>query len=106
MAARSRPPRSVPNVPPEGYSNLNKMGLKFNVGSFRCEIMSWGFLAYDFWRNYMHIHTFYEICYAFEGAGTFEMMGQLFHIKPGEVFVAKPREEHEIISSRKNPLGI
>ena len=92
--------------PPPGFHELNKLALAFPLGSFRCEMIYWGWLGDKFWRNYMHVHTFYEICYAFEGAGTFETGGDLYRIKPGEVFVAKPREEHEIISSRAKPLGI
>lgn len=95
-----------PKGPPERYNNLNQLALKFNVGSFGCEMLYWGYLAHKWWRNYMHVHTFYEICYCFEGTGTFEMLGKVYTIKPGEVFIAKPREEHEIISSRKNVLGI
>src|SRR5690242_2995258 len=93
-------------TPPPGYGKLNQLPLKFSVGSFGCEMLSWGYLAHKWWRNYMHIHTFYEICYCFEGTGTFEMLGKVYTIKAGEIFVAKPREEHEIISSRKKVLGI
>jgi AraC family L-rhamnose operon transcriptional activator RhaR len=92
--------------PPPGYERLQKLPLAFPVGSFRCEMQYWGWLGEKWWRNYMHVHTFYEICYAFEGAGTFEMLGTTYQIKPGQVFVAKPREEHEIISSRRNVLGV
>ena len=104
MAAATKPAKH--RDPFRGFQELNSLALKFNVGSFRCELMHWGFLAHNFWRNYMHVHTFYEICYAFEGSGTFETNQTVYTIKPGEVFVAKPREEHEIISSKTNPLGI
>jgi len=98
--------KKTPAGPPARYGDLNKLALKFNVGSFGCEVLGWGYLAHKWWRNYMHVHSFYEICYCFEGTGTFEMLGKVYTIKPGEVFVAKPREEHEIISSRKDVLGI
>ena len=100
------PKRRKNSGPPPGYDRLRELPLAFSVGSFRCEMQYWGWLGEKWWRNYMHVHTFYEICYAFEGAGTFEMLGTTYQIKPGEVFVAKPREEHEIVSSRRNPLGI
>jgi AraC-like DNA-binding protein/quercetin dioxygenase-like cupin family protein len=107
MAARTRSRRKpAPPGPPAGYHELNKLALKFNVGTFHCEILQWGFLANEFWRNFLHLHTFYEICYVFEGTGTFEMLGTVHTVKPGDVFVAKPGEEHEIISSKRNPLGI
>jgi AraC-like DNA-binding protein len=89
------------------YANLNKLALKFDLGSFRSELLGWGFIDQTkWWRNYMHVHTYYEVCYAFAGRGTFEMLGKVYPVQAGDVFVAKPREEHEIISSQKDPLGI
>ncbi|HYF49708.1 MAG TPA: AraC family ligand binding domain-containing protein, partial [Planctomycetota bacterium] len=91
----------------QDYGNLNKLALKFSLGSFSSEIFSWGFIDHTkWWRNYMHVHTFYEVCYAYQGEGTFEMLGTVYNVKAGDVFVAKPSEEHEIISSKTDPLGI
>jgi AraC-like DNA-binding protein len=66
----------------------------------------WGCLGQKWWRNYTHVHSFYEICYAFEGQGIFRINGADHPIKAGDVFVAKPNEPHEIVSSRRDPLGI
>jgi AraC-like DNA-binding protein len=89
------------------YANLNKLGLKLQLGSFSSEVISWGFIDHTrWWRNYMHVHTYYEVCYAYSGEGTFEMLGTVYDVKAGDVFVAKPSEEHEIISSKTDPLGI
>jgi AraC-like DNA-binding protein/mannose-6-phosphate isomerase-like protein (cupin superfamily) len=106
MAARTRRKKLSPPGPPAGFHELNKLALKFNVGSFQCEILHWGHLAREFWRNFKHVHTYYEICYAYEGTGTFETIDKIHTINPGEVFVAKPSEGHEIIGSKTNPLGI
>jgi len=91
----------------QDYGNLNKLALRFSLGSFSSEIFSWGFIDHTKgWRNYMHVHTFYEVCYAYGGEGTFEIRGTVYPVKAGDVFVAKPSEEHEIISSKTDPLGI
>jgi AraC family L-rhamnose operon transcriptional activator RhaR len=66
----------------------------------------WGCLGQKWWRNYIHVHSFYEICYAFEGQGVFRINGADHPIAPGDAFVAKPNEPHEIVSSRREPLGI
>lgn len=68
--------------------------------------MYWGVLGDRWWRNYQHAHSFYEICYAYAGQGTFRMLGHEYPVKAGDVFVAKPEETHEIVSSRARPLGI
>ena len=105
MAARTRR-KLPPPGPPAGFAELNKLALKFNVGAFQCEMLHWGHLASEFWRNFMHVHTFYEICYCYEGTGTFETLDKVHTLHPGEVFVAKPSENHEIIGSKSNPLGV
>ncbi len=92
---------------PQNYGGLNNLAIKLALGSFRSEMLGWGYIdGARWWRNYMHVHTYFEVCYAFAGEGTFEMLGTVHKVKRGDVFVAKPREEHEIISSRRDPLGI
>jgi AraC-like DNA-binding protein len=88
------------------FTELSSLPIAVCVGHHRSEILYWGHFGARWWRNHLHAHSFYEICYAFEGRGTFEVNGQLHDIRPGHVFVAKPGEPHEIISSRKKPLGI
>jgi len=80
--------------------------LRLRVGSYSVEILNWGYLGQCWWRNYLHTHTFFEICYAFGGRGTFEILGTVHDIRAGHVFVAKPSEAHEIICSREKPLLI
>jgi AraC family L-rhamnose operon transcriptional activator RhaR len=69
-------------------------------------MLYWGMLGQKWWRNYLHTHSFYEICYAFEGRGVFRIDDMDRPIEAGDVFIAKPHEPHEIVSNRKDPLGI
>lgn len=82
------------------------MLLRLTLGSFNADILHWGFIGPEWWRNYLHVHSFFEICYAFSGKGEFRICGEAHEVKAGDVFVAKPDEPHEIISSKKDPLGI
>jgi AraC family L-rhamnose operon transcriptional activator RhaR len=69
-------------------------------------MLYWGVLGERRWRNYLHAHSFYEACYAFAGRGTFAMADRTYPVRGGDLFLAKPGETHEIVSSRSAPLGI
>jgi len=88
------------------FFDLDRLHLSVRLGSYRADMMYWGVLGERWWRNYQHAHSFFEVCYAFSGNGTFRMLGKEYPVKAGDVFVAKPEETHEIISSRTKPLGI
>ena len=88
------------------FIDLNLLPLSLQVGSFSVDIVNWGFIEPLWWRNYLHIHSFFEICYAFQGRGTFHIAEQDFSVQSGEVFITKPGEPHEILSSTDDPLGI
>lgn len=93
-------------VPRGRFTDLNQVLIALQLGSYTCEVLNWGFLGARWWRNYLHTHSFYEICYAFEGEGIFRMNGIEYAVGEGDVFVAKPHEPHEIVSSTEAPLGI
>ncbi len=95
-----------PTVPQQHFTNLNQLTLSLRLGSFRSEILGWGLAEPRWWRNYLHTHSFFEICYAFEGQGLFRINNEDYQVHKGQVLVAKPGETHEIISSESTPLGI
>lgn len=95
-----------PTVPQQHFTNLNQLTLSLQLGSFRSEILGWGLAEPRWWRNYLHTHSFFEICYAFEGQGLFRINNEDYQVHKGQVLVAKPGETHEIISSESTPLGI
>ncbi len=90
----------------EQFTRLHAVPVRMRLGSYEATILGWGFMAPKPWRNQLHAHTFFEICYAFQGRGTFIMAGQELAVLAGEVFIAKPGEVHQIISDRQQPLGI
>lgn len=95
------------SLPRSFFTELNKTSIKLKIGAFKIDLLHWGFIDKSkWWRNYLHVHTYYEICYAFSGSGTFKINNQVYQVRKGDVFVAKPHEEHEIISSHNKPLGI
>jgi AraC-like DNA-binding protein len=95
-----------PFPPRQRFLELNSIPLKLTLGSFSSDVLHWGFIGSEWWRNYLHVHSFFEICYAFSGKGEFRICNEVHEVKAGDVFVAKPDEPHEIISSKKEPLGI
>lgn len=70
------------------------------------DYLSWGFYAPSYWRNYTHTHSFFEVCLAYSGAGTFTINEVDHAIEAGTLFLARPGDVHEIISSHTEPLGI
>ncbi len=88
------------------FMDLNQLALSLRIGSFNCEVLSWGFFEPRWWRNYLHLHSFFEVCYAYQGQGLFRIAHTDHPVHAGEVFVARPGEVHEIVSSVEDPLGI
>ena len=90
-------------IPRHRFVDLGGLRVSLKIGSFSSEVLSWGFIKPRFWRNYLHAHSFFEVCYVYQGKGTFRMLGKDYPVKKGDCFVAKPKEPHEIISSRQEP---
>ncbi len=89
------------------FTELNRLELRLALDGFSSEILGWGFYSgEEWWRNYLHVHSFFEICYVFKGSGTFQIHNQTHPVKKEDLFIAKPNERHEIISSKASPLGI
>jgi AraC-like DNA-binding protein len=76
------------------------------VDGFDIDFVSWGFYTPGVWRNYWHTHSFYEVCLAYSGVGTFEVGDRRWDVGPGTVFVARPGDLHQIIADPDAPLGI
>jgi AraC-like DNA-binding protein len=80
--------------------------ISVRLGQYSAHPIYWGFFKPKWWRNYLHTHSFFEVCYAYSGRGTFRVMNSELAVKSGDLFVAKPSEPHEIVSDRTKPLGI
>ena len=85
---------------------IDSLHVSLLLGSYRIETLYWGVLGEKWWRNYLHAHSFIEVCFAYAGRGTFRI-GEAEHaVERGDLFLATPGASHEIISSRTQPLGI
>jgi AraC family L-rhamnose operon transcriptional activator RhaR len=100
------PKSSSPFTTHQPLEHLNRIPLSLPIGSHHIDLLYWGVLGARFWRNYLHTHSFFEICYTFAGAGAFTINNTTHAIRPGTLFIARPSEPHEIISDKKRPLGI
>jgi AraC family L-rhamnose operon transcriptional activator RhaR len=93
-------------MPLARWTALNAVPVRFRLGSFAVQFVGFGFIPPKEWQNALHQHAFFEICYAFAGRGRFRMLGEEHAVRRGEVFIAKPGEEHRILSSARERLGI
>jgi AraC-like DNA-binding protein/mannose-6-phosphate isomerase-like protein (cupin superfamily) len=107
-AAPPEAPSALPRpaVPRQRFTDLNALSSSVHIGSFSGQLLHWSLIRPEPWRNYLHSHSFFEVCYAFSGRGVFRILGAAHEIRSGEVFVAWPGEPHEIISADDDPLGI
>ncbi len=97
------PPNPVPR---SRFTDLELLSLSLHLGGFTGQILGWGFIEPRWWRNYLHVHSFFEVCYAFQGRGIFQISNVEHRVQAGDLFVARPGEPHEIISDDDEPLGI
>ena len=87
-------------------NQLNQIPIHIQTKDFVSELLWWGLYEDAWWRNYLHVHSFYEICYAFAGRGTFFINNHHHTVQAGDLFIAHPHRYHEIISSEESPLCI
>ena len=97
------PARPVPPAP--GLTGLNQLPISNRLGSYRTTIMFWGYVGPEYWRNYLHSHSFHEVHWAFQGRGSYRVGDRVHAIRAGDVFLARSGEPHEIVSSRGDPMG-
>lgn len=50
---------------------LNGVRLGVTLAGRRVEFVDWGFYPPEPWRNFRHSHSYFELCYAYAGRGTF-----------------------------------
>jgi AraC-like DNA-binding protein len=85
---------------------LHSVRIGVDVADHRAEFLYWGFYEPRPWRNFLHTHSFFEICYAYSGRGTFRTGEREYTVDSGTLFVARPGDVHEIISSTDDPLCV
>lgn len=89
------------------FTDLNQLAFQLKLGNFTGELLGWGYYSgEEVWRNYLHVHSHFEVCYVFKGCGRFHSCGETYPVGVGDLFIAKPDEPHEIIASSTEPLGI
>lgn len=90
----------------EQFADLCRLSLGLRLGSYHAQAVYWGIIHRSWWRNYEHAHSFFEACYCYAGAGTFENEGTVHDIVAGDLFIARPGQVHEIISAKDRPMCI
>ncbi|MBA3709884.1 MAG: AraC family transcriptional regulator [Planctomycetes bacterium] len=51
-----------------------------------------------------HAHPFHQLDHFYGGTGDLRLVGLLFRVRPGDVFVSNPGDRHAFRSSRSDPL--
>jgi len=90
----------------EAFNDISRLRIATTLGSVRAELLYCGILGGKWWRNYLHVHSFIENCYVSAGSGAFFVGGTQHEVAAGDLFIARPGQPHEIVSSRSDPLNI
>jgi AraC-like DNA-binding protein len=92
--------------PWEPIPDLCRLPLSLKLGAFHAEAVYWGIIDRGWWRNHLHSHSFYEVCYCHHGKGVFTIDSIAHDVRAGDVFLARPNHVHEIVSDRRDPMRI
>jgi len=76
------------------------------MGDWEIWISLGNFIDFNGGRNKPHQHSFFEVCLVLEGRGMFLHKGKNTPLNKGDLFIADPETEHEIISHKTNSLKI
>lgn len=90
----------------ERLPGLRARRLGLTLAGRNIDFVDWGYYPPSRWRNYLHNHSYFEVCFAYAGEGRFRLQDSEFDISPGTAFVARPGDLHEIDASTLDPLGI
>jgi AraC-like DNA-binding protein len=88
------------------FNDISRLPVAARFGGHHAQMLYCGVLGERWWRNYLHVHSFFELCYVHKGSGTFLINGTTHRVGPRDILIAKPGEPHEMVSSRRQPLGI
>src|SRR5688500_5229211 len=88
------------------FNDISRLPISTSFGGHCAEMLYCGVLGEKWWRNYLHVHSFFEVSFVYSGSGTFRIKEERLAVSRGDTFIARPGEPHEIVSSRKRPLGI
>lgn len=88
------------------YYDLRPLGLRFELANYSGQLLGWGCFEPKPWRNFLHIHSYYELCFVTSGTGLFRVNGRDYFPLTGDLFLARPGDLHEIIASDNDPMGI
>jgi AraC family L-rhamnose operon transcriptional activator RhaR len=88
------------------FNDISRLSVAARFGGHHAQMLYCGVLGERWWRNYLHVHSFFELCHVHRGRGTFLINGTTHQVGTGDTLIAKPGEPHEIVSSRRQPLGI
>lgn len=98
------PPR--PQAPPQTWlTTLNRQPSALRIGSMGVDVIYHGYAA-EHADNQPHRHSFFEVCLVGRGTGSFFVAGQAQPIGAGELFVARPGVEHQIVSTGRPAMEL
>src|SRR5690349_15720172 len=72
------------------FNDISRLPVAARFGGHHAQMLYCGVLGERWWRNYLHVHSFFELCYVDKGSGTFLINGTTHRVSPGDILIAKP----------------
>lgn len=95
-----------PQTPPQAWLvTLNRESSALQIGRMCVDIIYHGYAA-EHLDNQPHRHSFFEVCLVGRGSGRFVVAGQAQPIGRGDLFVARPGVEHQIVSTSRPAMEL
>src|SRR5438132_1223127 len=66
--------RSSDNVAP--FNDISPLPISATFGGHQADLLYCGVLGGKWWRNYLHVHSFVEVCHVYAGRGIFRINDQ------------------------------
>ena len=86
--------------------HLRPFAVETQVAGFRAWISLGNYMNFAGGRNGRHRHSYYEVCLVLGGKGRFDAGRGTWPLGPGDLFIARPGDIHEIVSAQRPPLEI
>jgi len=82
----------------ESKERLNRLALELPGTEAAFRVHFWG-IATKHYDNPVHKHSFFEVCYVWNGRGEYEELGNIYSLEQGVLFCSRPGVVHQIRSA-------
>ncbi|MEM7802706.1 MAG: AraC family ligand binding domain-containing protein, partial [Chloroflexota bacterium] len=88
------------------HFDLRTYPLTVKLGEYQLRLLGWGVFEPKRWRNFPHLHSFFECCFVYAGSGIYEVDGRKIEMAPQDLCITTPGQVHSMRSADGSDFGI